>query len=147
MNMNGVIETATGDLIRKGKTDFENDGSFDPNTETFVADIPSTLMVKRYNKEEFHRWNGASWTLKSHTAVVRKSRDTILAEVFDSADPGDQLARLLNGLDNFPSVIPALDNHNYPIAYDRIDKSRIAGNITQADMDLVVSKFPEGWDA
>ncbi len=35
-----VIDTATGNLLRAGYTDFENDGSFDPATETVVVTDP-----------------------------------------------------------------------------------------------------------
>lgn len=35
-----VIDTATGNLLRAGYTDFENDGSFDPETETVVVTDP-----------------------------------------------------------------------------------------------------------
>ncbi len=51
--MNGVIETATGDLIRKGFTDFENDGSFDSGTETYKTDITDGALVKKTNGGDF----------------------------------------------------------------------------------------------
>ncbi len=35
-----VIDTATGNLLRAGYSDFENDGSFDPATETVVVTDP-----------------------------------------------------------------------------------------------------------
>lgn len=35
-----VIDTATGNLLRAGYADFENDGSFDPTTETVIVTDP-----------------------------------------------------------------------------------------------------------
>jgi len=43
--LNAVIETSTGDLLRAGYSDFENDGSFNAGTETFLSDIP-TIITK-----------------------------------------------------------------------------------------------------
>lgn len=37
--MEGVIETATGDLLRYGNVDFATDGAFNPGTESVRTDI------------------------------------------------------------------------------------------------------------
>jgi hypothetical protein len=43
----GVIEKATGDLLRCGiGVDFENDGSFDPDTEEFRTDVPDNATAR-----------------------------------------------------------------------------------------------------
>jgi len=60
--LNGVIETATGDLLRAGFSDFENDGSFDGATETFVTNVPSPFYIRgNGNNGVYHRWNGSAW--------------------------------------------------------------------------------------
>lgn len=64
MPINGVVETATGDLIRAGYTDFENDGTFDPLTETYLTNVPVPAFVRRIGRGgRMHRWNGSSWAL------------------------------------------------------------------------------------
>lgn len=60
--MNGVIETATGDLLRFGNSDFENDGSFDAGTETYRTDVPAGAKVRCAEDEtNMTRWNGSAW--------------------------------------------------------------------------------------
>ena len=61
---NGVIETATGDLLRAGhNVDFENDGAFDAATETARSDVPFPSKC-RGNEDDsmMHRWTGTEWT-------------------------------------------------------------------------------------
>lgn len=38
--LNGVIEKTTGYLLKYGYCDFENDGSFDPNTQEQIPNCP-----------------------------------------------------------------------------------------------------------
>jgi len=61
--LNAVIETATGDLLRVGYSDFENDGSFDGGTETFFADIPPAIIKIRgvLGALKMNRWTGSEW--------------------------------------------------------------------------------------
>ncbi len=59
-----VIETATGDVLRMGYADFENDGTFDAGAETQVDADPPVAFP---GKDEVLRWNG--------TALVVVSRD------------------------------------------------------------------------
>jgi hypothetical protein len=40
LSMQGVIDRATGDLVRFGFCDFANDGRFDPKTEELRRDLP-----------------------------------------------------------------------------------------------------------
>jgi len=59
---NGVIETATGDLIRAGFSDWENDGDFDSDNESYRTDVPCPFYVKgKQDLDKFHRWNGSAW--------------------------------------------------------------------------------------
>jgi len=58
----GVIDTATGDLLRCGYSDFENDGSFDGANETIKTDLPNPGTIKdNENGKDFDRWDGAAW--------------------------------------------------------------------------------------
>lgn len=60
--MNGVIETATGVLLRKGFCNFTSDGSFDSTNETERIDVTYTAACKKNNTtSEYEKWNGSSW--------------------------------------------------------------------------------------
>lgn len=63
--MKGVIEKATGDLLRIGDCDWENDGSFDSNTEEVRSDVPDGAIVRGQNfpttQANMSRWNGNEW--------------------------------------------------------------------------------------
>ena len=62
MGYEGVIETATGDLLRCGYTDFANDGSFDAATESIRTDVPNLAAVKKPGAGgTFDRLDGAVW--------------------------------------------------------------------------------------
>jgi len=62
MTHNGVYENATGDLLRCGYCDFENDGSFDSENETQRTDVPFPGKIRGNDLETMmHRWNGSSW--------------------------------------------------------------------------------------
>jgi hypothetical protein len=59
---NGVIDTATGDLLRCGYCDFENDGSFNPVVEAIRNDAPEVSPVMRVGESgTYKRWNGTVW--------------------------------------------------------------------------------------
>ncbi len=59
---NGVIETSSGDLLRAGRSDFENDGSFDAGTETYKTDVPVPPTIRKAGASgNFDRWNGSVW--------------------------------------------------------------------------------------
>lgn len=63
MSYNGVIETVTGDLLRCGFCDFQDDGSFDAATESYKTDIPFPGKVRGDDEEPMmHRWTGSAWT-------------------------------------------------------------------------------------
>lgn len=60
--MNGVYETSSGDLLRAGFSDFENDGAFDAGTESYRTDVPSPALARREGAAgNMHRWNGSAW--------------------------------------------------------------------------------------
>jgi len=75
---------------------------------------------------------------------VTKCRQEIMREILFAA-MGDQtqLARLLNALDNYTSIPVALDNCNYPLARQRVEKALTDGAITAGDRDLVFLFVPE----
>ena len=59
---NGVIETATGDLLRAGYCDFVTDGSLNVGTETVKTDVPCLPKAKGKNGlTAMHRWTGTEW--------------------------------------------------------------------------------------
>lgn len=66
--MNGVIAKAThptateGDLLRAGKCNFDNDGSFNAATEQIVTNAPSPpKTIKDPMHAVHHRWTGSDW--------------------------------------------------------------------------------------
>lgn len=72
MNQNGVIETATGDLLRAGFCDFQNDGSFDSSKESYRTDVPFPAQPR--SGVEWHRWDGNAWIMVSDLMVTKKER-------------------------------------------------------------------------
>jgi len=73
---NGVIETATGDLLRAAPgVDFTTDGSFDSDIETFKTDVPFPANVRPNNVQEyesvqFYNFDGNTWNLKQLTPIA-----------------------------------------------------------------------------
>ena len=66
MVQNGVIETASGDLLRSGFCDFSSDGAFNGGTETAKTDVPFPSKARGDEEEtQMHRWSGTEWTLVS----------------------------------------------------------------------------------
>ena len=64
MTHNGVIDTATGDLLRAGYCDFTNDGSFDVGAETVLLSVPfPPKVIGDPHETQMHRWDGAAWIL------------------------------------------------------------------------------------
>ena len=61
---NGVIETSTGDLLRFGYADFENDGRFNPPAETLREDVPSVAYYRgQVAAPGWSRWTGSAWEI------------------------------------------------------------------------------------
>lgn len=61
--MNGVIEIATGDLIRAGGVDFTLEPGFDELTEAQRTEVPVPACIRKYLAYEWHRWTGTVWEL------------------------------------------------------------------------------------
>lgn len=64
MNTNAVIETSSGDLLRGGACDFENDGQFDSGTESYRTDVPVEFIGKyrgNASQSQMARWSGLVW--------------------------------------------------------------------------------------
>lgn len=73
--MNGVIETSTGDLLRAGYSDFENDGSFNSETESYRTDVPEDAVEKDpYKLNQYSRWNGSAWETVNSELDVNKAK-------------------------------------------------------------------------
>lgn len=82
---NGVYETATGDLLRFGYTDFRTESAFDSNTETYRTDVP-VPAYRRYEMSaaQMHRWDGAQWILVAQPE--RPLRKTLIPVIVDTLD-------------------------------------------------------------
>ena len=64
----GVINKATGDLIRSGFTDFSTDGSLDSVKEEVVTDLPHPSSVRRSGEKlDMDRWDGSKWVKKKQS--------------------------------------------------------------------------------
>ena len=65
MTFNGVIETSTGNLLRAGFCDFENDGTFDSGTETYKTGVVCPSKIKKDfdsgKNTDYHHWSGSEW--------------------------------------------------------------------------------------
>ena len=62
MTQNGVILTASGNLLRAGNCDFSADGSFDGGTETYKTDVPfPNKVVEEQGEANVTHWTGAVW--------------------------------------------------------------------------------------
>lgn len=64
--MNGVINIATGLLLRAGYCDFINDGSFKPEIEAQHGDVPSVFYVLNDSlvqppSDYVTHWSGEGW--------------------------------------------------------------------------------------
>lgn len=71
-----------------------------------------------------------------------KNQVDIFREIISSAEPVTQRPRILDGLDKNATFFSALADNDYSLATSRLNKAKTAGDITQADVDLIVSKFP-----
>lgn len=146
--MNGVIDTATGDLLRKGFCDFENDGSFDGAKETHKTDVPEDAKVKATNAGDFTKFDGNDYVIVVRSTFTDKGRENILHEVLkDKEGDPPTLARLLDALDIHSSVLAALDNHNYTLASSRLQKAVDDLDITTDDKTDIEAFFPAGWNS
>lgn len=74
---------------------------------------------------------------------VTKSREEIIREIFESVGSQEQLGRLMDAFDDYPSFTLALDNLNYALAMTRAQKALDDGAVLQEDYDLVATKVPD----
>lgn len=72
--MNGVIETTTGDLLRKGYVDFFNDGSFDASTESYRTDVPEEAAIRRPTASQNSRWTGSAWEVVDNLVGAKQRK-------------------------------------------------------------------------
>jgi hypothetical protein len=78
--VNGVIETATGDLLRAGFCDFVAGTG-----ETLHADVPFPAQTRDGGFTQHHRWNGTDWILaNSPAAVWPESKGIHIEEMYDT---------------------------------------------------------------
>lgn len=78
--MNGVIETVTGDLLRMGFCDFQNDGSFKAATETVRTDVPPGAIY-RNGEASFTNWNGTAWVLVAESLERYKTKKKLAIDL------------------------------------------------------------------
>ena len=82
---NGVIITSTGDLLRAGFSDFQNDGTFDSGTESYRTDVPMGAKTKgNPDNADFHRWNGSAWVLITQGVPIGDSSLTYRVQSFSA---------------------------------------------------------------
>lgn len=73
---NTVIETVTGDAIKAGYCDFENDGSFDAANWDMRSDGPRDAKLKGDpSQSQMDRWNGAAWVLVAQPTIPAQVPD------------------------------------------------------------------------
>tara|TARA_Y100000310_G_scaffold341967_1_gene443119 strand:- start:2423 stop:2869 length:447 start_codon:yes stop_codon:yes gene_type:complete len=144
--MIGVFDSETMSLRRFGKNiDFENDGSFDPGTETIRTDVPRGSKRKVKNGGDYTHYNGTAYVTVARTPFYLKERTTILNEIFADSEPEIQLTRLMEAFNNWPVLLALLDGYNYVHTEIILEKALTAEHITAADKFMIESKFPVGW--
>ena len=80
--MNGVIKTATGDLLRAGYTDFSTSPDFDEGTESYRTDVLVPALPRRPGMGgNMHRWNGAAWIEVPNVARILRGHSFITRSV------------------------------------------------------------------
>jgi hypothetical protein len=121
---NGVIETATGDLLRAGSVDFENDGSFNETTETYKTDVPVPPKVRKAGASGNHdRWNGTAWVEVAQPAA--EPRTVLLDPILISALPPPVRGCLAYVTDDVGGeVVVFCDGTDWRRVTDRIVASR-----------------------
>ena len=84
-----VIETATGKALRSGRTTFETDGSFDPDTESTVEIAISGHPLIGPGEEDWF-WNESTGAFgpQVHTVVLTASSYQAAASAVNSIDDG-----------------------------------------------------------
>lgn len=62
----GVIDKATGNLLRAGNSDFDQQEEFDPQNEEFRTDVPKPPRIFHSTDGQYHQWTGSAWQLVDH---------------------------------------------------------------------------------
>lgn len=136
--MNFVIDKVTTELKRFGCCNFENDGSFDSETEQIIQ----SNSIENFDKDYKYIWNFETEEFDKSEFKISDDRKVILRNIMLTAEQTEQLPRLLDALDNYPSFLAALDNANWDLARSRVDKAKTEGKITQDDYNLVNLNIP-----
>jgi len=126
--MNGVIETATGNLVKAGCCDFTR--QFDVATHTQRNDVPEPpkpYRAKNYpgGGSTFHRWTGSEWAeVDIPLSDLRNSRyedidirtGELIAEGFTHA--GKQFSLSIESQINWTNIgmVPSLLTYPYKIS-------------------------------
>jgi len=154
MTQNGVIELATGDLLRAGFCDFTTDGTFDPSREAYRTDVPFPAVSR--GNGSWHRWDGKAWLVVADLVVSKKARlgamKTEVTEYINAHyDPGQQntlnalwIEGISKGWDNRKaSVQSVMDWVNSVLAYFYQKKDAIFAAADQDALDAVEVDFSQ----
>lgn len=90
---NGVIETATGDLLRAAAKPygFANDGSFNAGIETVRTDVPVPAEIRGGASSTHDRWAGSEWTKVGQLQMIFESPDPISDKTLGGWNPSENL--------------------------------------------------------
>jgi hypothetical protein len=154
MTQNGVIEIATGDLLRAGFCDFSSDGTFDAEKEEYRTDVPFPAVSR--GSGAWHRWNGGSWVVVSDLTVAKKGRlsdlKTAVTEYIGAHyDQGQQstlnalwIEGISKGWPNRKAKVQlVMDWVNAVLAYFYQKKDAILAAADQAALDAVDVDFSQ----
>lgn len=159
--MNGVILTATGDLLRAGFCDFSTDGLFDNATESYRTDVPEPAVTRCETSAEFHRWTGAAWEVVSELALAKSNKIQVLDlavrnYVYAHYEAHRQTTfsilmseAIKHGFDNrYAYISSAFDwAQNGPIGYYYVKAYEINAQTTVADVKAVSWDLHAAFDA
>lgn len=154
MTQNGVIETATGDLLRAGFCDFSTDGAFDPSKEAVRTDVPFPATAR--GSGAWHRWDGSAWVVVADLLVAKKERllamKTEVTEYLNAHyDPGQQstlnalwIEGISKGWTNRKAAVQSvMDWVSVVLAYFYQKKEAIFGAADQAALDAIEVDFTQ----
>ena len=152
MTQNGVIEIATGDLLRAGFCDFSSDGAFDSSKEECRTDVPFPAVSR--GSGSWHRWNGSAWVVVSDLTVSKKVRilelKTAITEYigahYDSGQQNTLNALWIEGISkSWPNrkakVQLVMDWVNSVLTYFYQKKDAIVAAADQAALDAINVDF------
>ena len=127
--MNGVYETATGDLLRAGFSTFTAGAG-----ETLRSDVPEPPLRRRYGTSgNMHRWNGSAWV-----EVAQPPHQRSQDQLFDENGDGWFLQ-----VDSAGTLSTVFDASNFPVISGltcRLDFSDKATLFTDAARTTLVAE-------